>query len=1251
MPFACDKCSRNASKRHLKYVLGNGTPGQIALIGVQPTEADARSGYPFISQGAAGDRFLLERLCKDSGLSIDQFFMTYVLKCPPPADPPKEIPKEEIKACSSYLQQELKAIKPKVLIVMGKEAVKSVLGRDQTIKFLTMPLDSKDCPVMPWAAEGMGAKNAEGLFKAYTCPTFGSIRKFPDNYQKALQCFKAVKECLEGRAIQSTDVTKGHRYAFTEPDVFTMLSRVYGRLDREKRLFLDTETSGIFWYQRKYFRHRSHILCAAFGFGVGDVDSFLLKEPQRSARVLDLVEKILRHPIPKTAHNGKFDQHFFQADFGTFARHFDFDTMLAAHLLDQDSKGDEKKKGASRESIGLSSLSPKLRPELGHYWEHLEDNYLDRKEYGYLNAPEDLLLKYCALDVDVTVSVYEWSKVELEKNGLIPLFQQLVMPHLLVAFGAETYGVLVDELQVRTLGHQLLIQSEELLASIYKTIGKHPEGLTPMDCMLHGIENYRPLNLNSAQQLAKYLFDELKLPVESRSDKTNQPTVDAETLKSLSGQAPFLKDFLEYRSILKKLSGVIGWERDKRGKEGPIQDPTKKAFLVRIDDQNAVHTDYNLAATATGRIGSSAPNLQNVGKSKDLRSLIVARPGWSFLDCDFSGLELRILAVLSGDEKMLKAFRDGVDLHSLTAANLFGMNLEDFVGVDYTGPDGQVLHYKDMEELKAVHPEASSDQTFIRSNRKERKRAKVTNFAVLYGEGAGSLSADLGVTYDEAQSYIDGWFQTYSGAATFVKKLHAETTKTGRVRYSWGRYRNLPGIFSSDSGIRSAALRQCVNTPIQGCLKYTTRVTTNTGLHPIGDLHRGKVKADLVWDGKGWRPFTVVNRGPAELVEVTTRDGTTFDCDVRHEFLCHTMRNGGVKFRNVLEMSNQTRICASLRASREFGSSTFKDWIWNGHSHKSKKLIVSEAHLQEMWFVVGYHVGAGFYTHDDVSFTFGEKDLKRNLPRLNNFFESIGAGPLRVKKNPGSIGDAWVGVVHGKGVTELFKALGYTRGVAKTKRIPNALWKETLANRTAFCQGYYASDGTKGRPFGTAHCSNHKLMKEYRQILNSIGVFSRIGLYADGTAQVSAHGEKTVRQHGVHNGRRFYGLSPDYDFRIVRTVRRLGIVEDTYTLSVWHEDHRFDSEGLISKNTGADCLSHSLVQIQRRIVEEGYSAVAHMVLEIHDSGVWEVRDEYVPTIKRIVIEEMCRPKPFLPAVAGFSLEVSPAVGKNLSDMV
>jgi DNA polymerase-1 len=1214
---ACTRCDLFKT-RGKNYVKGIGLfPADVAIIGLAPSAHDAFTGYPF----SGSDKKILDTLLENIGLNRKKVFTTNLLQCQLRCEETslgnkKVIPptQEQLEACWFNLDHELSFVKPKVIILLGAEVARMFLGGARTISSIAGKVyDSIDCRGLSFALDAPKDKkvNKPGVFKVVPTYSLVNILREPARQDDINRAFLLAKNVIENKS--SGAVTYNYHYAYTEKEVYEVLNEVLARAqtmhttDPDGALVFDIETSGFNWYKRMFGTgHVAKTISCAFSFKEFEAYAISLQDRCRSQRNLELFRTILEHPVRKCGHNGKFDNVFLRGELGIKVANYSFDTMIAAYHLNQEA------------DIGLDKLAPIYRPDLGYYWETIEKQWLNRKangkdkdpNIGYLNAPLDLLLTYNCKDVDVTQTLYKVYREELKKWGAIKPFMEISMPHSRVLEDMEFYGVKMDVSLCIEKGKKIARDIKQKEVEALATIGRHPHWWGK-NCVNHGVSHsdYRPFNISSSKQISDLLFKELKLPIVEKTEK-GAPSVNEATLKFLKDKHPFIPALMEYRKLQKFLSTYLGWEVNDDGTEGPMTHGG--SLLALVGEDGRLRPSYNITGTATGRLSCAHPNLQNQPKTPEFRNLFVAEPGWKLADADFSALELRIVAILANDEAMIDIFRKGIDPHSATAAKMFGIPIEK-----------------------------------VEKDSKQRKAAKAINFGIIYGQGAPALAASLNVDESEAKKWLEDWAKTYQGITKFVSAKKAEAKKFGYVSYGMNRRRPLPSIWSNDKGLQAAAERASVNTPVQGCLKYSTRVTTDTGMHQIGDLYTGKAKASRVWDGRGWRQFIVVNRGPAELVEVETLDGTRFDCDVRHEFLCHTMR-GGVKFRNVMGLiPRQTRICARHNVALEFGTPAFTEWTHYGKAPNSKKIVVMATDLQELWFAIGYHIGDGCYRRNNVVFCFGEKDLTTNLPRLSRFFESIGAGKLHVRKTKGSRGKSWQGTVNCAGVSELFSALGYARGTAKTKRIPTTLWSAPLEHRKAFIEGYYASDGIKTEPFGSVHCSNPELLREYRLILHSIGVSSKMVVSQNGTARVIAHDVATNHARGSSSGERFYGLHPDYDFRIIKSVRPLGIMEDTYTLSVFHDDHCYDSEGLISKNTAADCTSTAAIRVWRRLLDELGPDNARMVLEIHDQIVVEFKEGFEEKVKTIMLEEMRRQMPFLPPT--LQLDVDFKVKNRLGD--
>lgn len=225
-------------------------------------------------------------------------------------------------------------------------------------------------------------------------------------------------------------------------------------------------------------------------------------------------------------------------------------------------------------------------------------------------------------------------------------------------------------------------------------------------------------------------------------------------------------------------------EKPRRGLVRFKETPITSIEPVGIRDVWDIEVEEDHSYLASGFVShnsSSAPNLQNIPKDGTFRKLFKAKPGYVLVDSDFAALELRILALITGDEVMLKIFKDGVDPHSATAAKMFNLPLES-----------------------------------VTKDSKERKVGKAINFGIAYGEGAKKLGDSLGISKDEAQRYLDEWGRTYPTITAWIREQKRKLKESGKVRYSLGRERPLMGIFSNDTGLQAEAERQCVNTAIQG---------------------------------------------------------------------------------------------------------------------------------------------------------------------------------------------------------------------------------------------------------------------------------------------------------------------------------------------------------------------------------------------------------------------------------------------------
>ena len=347
-------------------------------------------------------------------------------------------------------------------------------------------------------------------------------------------------------------------------------------------------------------------------------------------------------------------------------------------------------------------------------------------------------------DAGVAAGLFDALDTGCKEAGMDKLLGEMELPLASVLAGMEEDGILVDKEGLAAFGEQLRDRLGQLLAEIYNQVGYE-------------------FNLNSPKQLGEALFGKLGLPPRKKT-KSGYST-DADTLESLRAYHPVIDNILEYR-IYQKLNSTYA-----------------EGLLKVIGPDGRIHSTFSQTETRTGRISSNEPNLQNIPIRTELgsrlRQYFIARPGWVFLDADYSQIELRIMAHISGDEAMREAFRQGADIHRATASRLYQLPPEE------------------------VTP-------------RMRSSVKAVNFGILYGKGAFSLSRDLGVSVKEADDFIKAYLGAYPKVKEYMDNIVAEGMEKGYVTTLYGRRRMLPELSSSNRNLRAQGERMALNTPIQG---------------------------------------------------------------------------------------------------------------------------------------------------------------------------------------------------------------------------------------------------------------------------------------------------------------------------------------------------------------------------------------------------------------------------------------------------
>ena len=333
---------------------------------------------------------------------------------------------------------------------------------------------------------------------------------------------------------------------------------------------------------------------------------------------------------------------------------------------------------------------------------------------------------------------------ELEKQGMTALYRDIELPLCSVLYRMEREGIAIDQEQLTQFGKMLTERIADCEKLIYSYSGE-------------------VFNINSTKQLGELLFDKLGLPPVKKT-KTGYST-NADVLEKLKNKHPIIPAIMDYR-MLTKLNSTYA-----------------DGLMKVIGADGRIRTTFQNLVTATGRLSSTEPNLQNIPVRTDLgaeiRKMFVPKPGCVLVDADYSQIELRVLAHIAGDETMQKAFRDGMDIHTVTASQVFGVNPENVTAL-------------------------------------QRRHAKAVNFGIVYGISEFSLAEDIGVSRWEAKAYIDSYLETYHGVREYMKNVVIDAREKGYTQTLYGRKRYIPELKSSNFNIRQGAERIALNTPIQG---------------------------------------------------------------------------------------------------------------------------------------------------------------------------------------------------------------------------------------------------------------------------------------------------------------------------------------------------------------------------------------------------------------------------------------------------
>ncbi len=542
---------------------------------------------------------------------------------------------------------------------------------------------------------------------------------------------KLAVEYGSAEAFETKDETKVSYRLISDSEAF---AQFVTELKKQKEFVFDLETDSLDFIS-------AEIAGIAFAWQENSAWYVPLNHPDvylKKKEVLDSLKPVFADAqIKKIAQNGKFDAGILQ-EHGIEVNGLYFDTMIAAYLINP--SGQHK----------LDKLSEQyLNYEMIHI-EELIGSGKKQKKMTEIFATE--VAPYAAEDADITLKLYHILKPKISENQMDDLLYQLEMPLVYTLMRMERNGVKLDTTILKKLSEQTAKESAALQQEVFETAGE-------------------TFNLNSPQQLGKVLFDRLNIHQDlglkkPPKTKSGQYSTSEKIMERYLGH-PVVQKIMDYRKLTK----------------------LKNTYLDALPElihpkTGKVHTSFNQAVAATGRLSSSNPNLQNIPIRTEIgreirRAFIPSEEDYVILSADYSQIELRIMAHLSQDPAMMDSFKQNLDIHTATAALIFGI---------------------EAEEVTTDH----------------RRKAKEINFGIIYGMSRYGLASRLHITVDEAEEFIRDYFATYPGVADYMKQSVEQAAKSGYVETMLHRRRYLPEIKSSNRQVREFAERTAINTPIQG---------------------------------------------------------------------------------------------------------------------------------------------------------------------------------------------------------------------------------------------------------------------------------------------------------------------------------------------------------------------------------------------------------------------------------------------------
>ena len=517
-------------------------------------------------------------------------------------------------------------------------------------------------------------------------------------------------------------------------------------------LVKEVDKTLIFYFETTSSNDESRIINKdILGIGIyGKNGNIIYTKLNGKEDVLKLKSLMENADIGKISYNIKED-YVLLKEYGINMKGIKYDADVAAYILNPTNTKHNIKDIASQYlDIVLDDLIPKKEDMQLNMFEQVKD----------ISNKEEVGAYVYALN-----SLYAITMQKMKEDGSIKLFEEIEMPLVRVLGDMQFNGMFVEKLEIEKIGKELKERLEKVKKEIYEYAGEE-------------------FNINSTQQLGKILFEKLKL-TEPKKNKKGYSTA-VETLEGIKNEHPIVEKVLEYRGLIKLSSTYVD------------------GLIIFINPKDSrIHAVFNQTITATGRISCTDPNLQNLpsheGEGKNIKKSFKAKEGYVYIDADYSQIELRVLAHISKDEAMIKAFNNDGDIHREVASKVFGVPI-------------------------------------TKVTKEQRSNAKAVNFGIIYGITAFGLSQQLKIGRKEAQNYIDNYLKKYSGIKIFMEEIVKKASEEGLVETLFGRRRYVPELKSNNYVVRQFGTRVAMNTPIQGTAADIMKIAMNKVFDGIKDL-------------------------------------------------------------------------------------------------------------------------------------------------------------------------------------------------------------------------------------------------------------------------------------------------------------------------------------------------------------------------------------------------------------------------------